>query len=206
MGIEHLIAYNIALLVSILSPGPSMIYLIRNTLTGGRRTGIVTAIGLGVMAVCWTIMALLGLGGVFRVFPWAYTTFKIVGAGFLIYIAWSTWRNASAPIVQTGTPRSHRAFLGSAFLGGILVNLGNPKSVLFAAAVLLVIFPADLSALDKILIAANHLAVELTLQPLLAILLSTGAISRRYLAIKPTLDRIAALALGAIGGRLLLDR
>lgn len=202
MGIEHLIAYNIALLVSILSPGPSMLYLIRNTLTGGRRTGIITAIGLGVMATGWTIMALLGLDGMFRVFPWAYTTFKIVGAGFLIYIAWSTWRGASVPIVQSSTSRSHR----SAFLGGILVNLGNPKSVFFAAAVLVVIFPADLTGLDKAIIAANHLTVELILQPLLAVLLSTGAISRRYLATKPTLDRIAALALGAIGGRLLLDR
>ena len=70
----------------------------------------------------------------------------------------------------------------------------------------MVIFPANLSGLDKAMIAANHLAIELTLQPLLAILLSTRVISQRYLAIKPTLDRIAALALGAIGGRLLLDR
>ena len=202
MGIEHLIAYNLALLISILSPGPSMLFLIRNTLTSGRRTGIITGVGLGVMAVCWTIMALLGLDGIFQAFPWAYTTFKIVGAGFLIYLAWSTWRQASVPIVQSFTPRSR----GSAFLGGILVNLGNPKTVFFAAAVLVVIFPANLSGLEKTLIAANHLAIELTLQPLMAILLSTRAVSQRYLAFKPALDRAAALALGAIGCRLLLDR
>jgi threonine efflux protein len=202
MGIEHLIAYNVALLVSILSPGPSMIYLIRNTLSGGRRTGIITAIGLAVMAAGWTVMALLGLDSIFHVFPWAYTVFKIGGAGFLIYIAWSTWRHASVPVAQNSQPRSHR----SAFIGGILVNLGNPKSVFFAAAVLVVIFPADLSALDKAIIAVDHLIVELTLQPLFAVFLSTRVISQRYLAIKPTLDRIAALALGAIGGRLLLDR
>jgi threonine efflux protein len=194
MGIEHLIAYNVALLVSILSPGPSMIYLIRNTLSGGRRTGIITAIGLAVMAAGWTVMALLGLDSIFHVFPWAYTVFKIGGAGFLIYIAWSTWRHASVPVAQNSQPRSHR----SAFIGGILVNLGNPKSVFFAAAVL--------SALDKAIIAVDHLIVELTLQPLFAVFLSTRVISQRYLAIKPTLDRIAALALGAIGGRLLLDR
>lgn len=202
MGIEHLIAFNIALLVAILSPGPSLIYLIRNTLAGGRRTGIATALGLGVMAASWTVMALLGLDGIFRVFPWAYVTLKTVGAAFLIYIAWGTWRHAKDPIATGSTPRSHR----NAFLGGILLNLGNPKAVIFAAAVLVVIFPANLSGMDKLLIAGNHLAIELTLQPMLAILLSTRAVSQGYLAAKPTLDRIAALALGAIGGRLLLDR
>lgn len=202
MGIEHLIAFNAALLIAILSPGPSLLYLIRNTMAGGRRTGIATAFGLGLMATGWTVMALLGLDGIFRVFPWAYVTLKVVGAVFLLYIAWNTWRHAREAIAASPGLVSHR----NAFLGGILLNLGNPKAVVFAAAVLVVIFPADLTTTDKLLIAGNHLAIELTLQPLLAVFLSTHVISQRYLAIKPTLDRIAALALGAIGGRLLLDR
>lgn len=66
MGIEHLIAYNIALLVSILSPGPSMIYLIRNTLTGGRRAGIATAISLRYLTIKPTLdrIAALALGAI----------------------------------------------------------------------------------------------------------------------------------------------
>lgn len=153
------------------------------------------------MAACWTGMALLGLDGLFRIFPWAYLTLKIAGAAFLIHIAWNTWRHASDPITPETSPSQK-----SAFLGGVLLNLGNPKAVFFAAAILVVIFPANLSGVDKLIIASNHLAVELIIQPLLAILLSTRAISQSYLAAKPKIDRIAALALGAIGGRLLLDR
>jgi threonine/homoserine/homoserine lactone efflux protein len=167
----------------------------------GRRAGIATAAGLAVMAALWTLMALLGLQGLFTIFPWAYAVLKALGAAYLLYIAWTTWRGADRRLTDDHAPSNRRMFLQ-----GMLINLGNPKSVIFAAAVLLVIFPPQLSAGDKAVIFLNHLAVELTVQPLLAVLLSTGLVRRRYLAAKPVLDRIAAAVLGALGLRLLLQR
>lgn len=164
-------------------------------------TGLATAAGLGVMAALWTLMALLGLNGLFLLFPWAYTTLKTLGALFLIYIAWNTWRHAKQPIGNAQKPTGRRAFLS-----GILVNLGNPKSVVFSAAVLVVIFPPALTGIEKSLIFANHLAVEMIVQPLLALLFSTAVISQRYLNAKPILDRVAAVVLGTLGTRLLFDR
>ena len=94
------------------------------------------------------------------------------GAAYLIYIAVKTWRNARMPL-PADTPAT-----GRAFLSGFLVNLGNPKSVFFAAAVLVVVFPPVLTGSEKLIIFANHLTVELIVQPMLAVLLSTRAISR----------------------------
>lgn len=201
MGPEHLIAFNLTLLAAIASPGPSLLYLIRTTLSEGRRTGIAAACGLAAMAALWTAMALMGLDGLFRLFPWAYLGLKIAGAAYLLYIAWGTWKNARTP-VSAGQARSGQ----HAFLSGLLINLANPKSVLFSAAVLVVIFPRDLTLADKTLIFMNHLGVELIVQPLLAVTLSTAVIRNRYLSAKPVLDRIAATILGALGLRLLADR
>lgn len=201
MELVHLLAFNAALLVAIASPGPSLLFLTRTTLTRGRRAGLAAAAGLGMMAALWTLMALLGLDGIFTMFPWLYIVLKTLGAAYLIYVAFTTWRHARQPVTALEGPATRRAFLS-----GLLVNLGNPKSVLFAAAVLVVIFPPDLSAEQKALIFFNHLAVEWTVQPVLAFLLSTGAVSRRYLAAKPVLDRITAAMLGALGLRLLLSR
>lgn len=201
MGPEHLLAFNLTLLAAIASPGPSLLYLIRTTLAEGRRTGIAAGMGLAVMAALWTLMALLGLEAVFALFPWAYLGFKLAGAAYLLYIAWSTWKTARDPVADArARPGSH------AFLSGMLVNLANPKSVLFAAAVLVVIFPRDLTGGQKALIFLNHLGVELIIQPMLAVLLSTTAIRNRYLSAKPLFDRIAAAVLGALGLRLLTDR
>jgi threonine/homoserine/homoserine lactone efflux protein len=88
----------------------------------------------------------------------------------------------------------------------VLVNLANPKSVLFAAAVIVVVFPKGLSLTDKAIIVGNHLMIELLFYSALAMLMSTQAISRRYLRLKPVLDRVAAGVLGALGVRLLAER
>ncbi|MEY8831272.1 LysE family translocator [Sedimentitalea sp. XS_ASV28] len=201
MELAHVIAFNLTLLAAIASPGPSLLFLTRSSMAHGRRAGVAAACGLAVMAALWTLMALLGLEGLFILFPWAYGAFKLLGAGYLLYIAWTTWRSAREPLDEVAAPSGRRMFLQ-----GVLINLGNPKSVMFAAAVLLVIFPSDLNVAEKTLIFFNHLVVELTVQPLLAVLLSTAVIRRRYLGLKPVLDRIAAAVLGALGLRLLLSR
>ena len=200
MEAEHLVAFNLALLAALASPGPALLYALRTTLGSGRAAGIAAGCGLAVMAAAWTLMALLGLDGLFRLFPWAYTTCKVIGAIYLITIAWRTWRGASDPTGQSARPEAR------AFLGGVLINLANPKSVLFAAAVLVVVFPPGLAAAQKAIVVGNHLMVEIVAYTSLALVLSTRSVSRRYLRAKPVLDRIAALVLGALGVRLTLDR
>ncbi|MEO0772297.1 MAG: LysE family translocator [Pseudomonadota bacterium] len=202
MELAHLIAFNLALLAAIASPGPSLLYLVKTTLTKGRAAGVAAGAGLATMAALWTLAALLGLDGIFTLFPWAYAVLKTLGAAYLIWIAVQTWRHATAPVPE-GTVAASK---GRAFLSGLMINLGNPKSVFFAAAVLVVIFPADLTAAEKSIIFFNHLAVELLVQPLLAILLSTGVIRARYLALKPVIDRTVSVILGALGLRLLFAR
>ena len=196
----HLLAFNLVLLAAIASPGPALLYAMRATLTGGRAIGIATGCGLAVMAAVWTLAALAGLEGLFQVFPWAYMAFKFGGAAYLLYIAWQTWKNARQPVTETGRPNSR------AFVGGILVNLANPKSVLFAAAVIVVVFPPALTVADKAVIVANHLLVEIIVYAAVASLLSTRTVSDRYLRAKPILDRIAAIVLGGLAARLIADR
>ena len=201
LGVEHLIAFNLTLLAAIASPGPSLLFLARTTLAEGRTAGIAAAFGLGLMAAIWTAAALLGLDALFGVFPWTYVVVKTIGAAYLIWIAIQMWGNARQPVAK-GTKTAHSKF----FRQGLLINLGNPKSVLFSAAVLVVIFPQDLTPAAKALIFGNHLAVEWIAQPLLAILLSTEAVRRRYMNAKVITDRLAAGVLGGLGLRLLADR
>lgn len=201
MGWEHVLAFNLTLLAAIASPGPSLLFLTRTSMAEGRGAGIAAALGLGLMAAVWTGAALLGLNALFALFPWAYAAVKTVGAAYLIWIAVQTWRHARQPVTG-GAEAAH----GRYFRQGLLVNLANPKSVLFAGAVIVVVFPEGLSAGEKAFIFANHLLVEWIVQPALAVLLSTAAVRRRYLGAKHVLDRIAATVLGALGLRLLIER
>lgn len=200
MEAADVLAFNLALAAAWASPGPAMLVAMRATLAGGRRAGFATGAGLAVVAAGWTLLALAGLDTVFRVFPWAYVVFKTAGAAYLLWIAWTTWRDARKAIGRAALP-SRRAFLD-----GALVNLGNPKSVLFAAAVLVVIFPPDLDWGAKLAVAANHLALELAAYGALVAVLGAERVAARYLRAKAWLDRVAAGMLGALGLRLLVER
>lgn len=198
--IEYFLAFNLALIAAIASPGPALLIAIRTTLSEGKIAGIAMGCGLGLMAAMWTLMALLGLEGIFKLFPWAYATAKIIGALYLLYIAWTTWRDAKDPIANSSKPTAY------AFRHGLLINLSNPKSVLFAAAVLIVIFPPDMTLMEKAFVAINHLLVEIAFYSVLALVMSTETVSKTYLRAKVYLDRFAALVLGALGLRLLFHR
>jgi threonine/homoserine/homoserine lactone efflux protein len=170
-------------------------------LADGRGAGIAAGLGLGLVAALWTLAALLGLDALFTLFPWAYTALKIGGAAYLIHIAWCTWRTARAPVAEaTAKPR------GRAFLDGALINLGNPKSVIFAASVLVVIFPKGLSAFEIAIIVGNHMIVEYIFYAGFATLLSGATARHAYLGAKPWIDRAAALLLGALGLKLLASK
>ncbi len=200
MTLEHIIAFNAVLIVSILSPGAAFLMAVRSSVSNGRRAGIATGLGLGLMASLWTLAALLGMDAVFTLFPWAFAILKIGGALYLIYLAVMTWRGAHKPLTSSVKPQ------GRAFIDGFLVNLGNPKSVLFAAAMLVVVFPPNLSAPQIAFVTLNHLTLEILFYTACAFILSAPAARARYLRAKPTLDRTAALLLGGLGLKLLLQR
>ncbi|MEM5543973.1 LysE family translocator [Sulfitobacter sp. AS92] len=200
MELSHLIAFNVALIASILSPGPAFLIALKTTLSSGRQAGVAVGFGLGLVASFWTLAALLGLEAVFLAFPWAYALVKGVGAVYLLYVAYGMWRGALEPVTTTVKPARH------AFRQGMMINILNPKSVLFAAAVLVVIFPEKMRLGENLLIVGNHLIIEVIFYTTLAFGMSRPAVSQGYLRAKIYLDRVASAVLGLLGLRLLFSR
>jgi threonine/homoserine/homoserine lactone efflux protein len=200
MTYAHLLAFNVALLAAIVSPGPAFIIAVRTTLSAGRRAGVAIGCGLGLMAATWTLMALLGLRAAFELFPWAYGVGKIAGAIYLLYVAWKMWTGARQPI------EVHAQVAERAFRQGFLVNLLNPKSVLFAGAVLILALPQNMTWIENAIVALNHLVVEIVFYTALAFCMSRPFVSRQYLRAKFYVDRVSSIVLGELGLRLLSDR
>ena len=199
LNAAQLAAFNVALFVAVASPGPAFLVCTQESLTGGRRAGIVCGLGLALVAGLWTLAALAGLDALFTAFPFAYSALKIGGAVLVLLFAVQTWIGARRPFEPAARPSKRRAFLR-----GVLLNLGNPKSVLFSAGVLLVIFPAGLSAGAMAAITLNHIALEAVVYAILANALTLDTVRTRYLALKPVIARAMAVILGGLGLRLLV--
>lgn len=124
-----LAAYSLACIVLFITPGPDMSLFLAKTVSGGRAAGIAAFSGATLGCIVHSLLAAFGLSALIAASPIAFLTLKIVGAAYLLWLAFDAVRNGSSLNVRTdGTSRT--AFWQT-FLLGLTVNLTNPKVVLF---------------------------------------------------------------------------
>ena len=195
MEAASLIAFNIAILGALASPGPAFIAMMRTAFAQGRAAALRCGLGLACAAVCWTGLALAGMSAIFALVPWAYAALKLLGAAYLIWLAVAMWRGAHRPVTQDA-PRGL-----SGFRLGLVTNFANPKAVFFIAAIFATVFPTMPRGADAALIVANHLALETLWYTAAALILSTAPARAFYMRLKARIDRIAAAMLGILALR-----
>ena len=196
MDLAALLAFNLAILGALASPGPAVIAMLRASLGSGQRAGWLCGLGLSVGATFWSLLAILGLSALFAVVPWAFLALKIAGGAYLIWLALSLWRNADTP-VQTDAPHGLNGFKL-----GLVTNMANPKAVVFIAAIFTTVFPAMPTGASAALVLGNHLALELAFYSILTVGLTIPAIRAAYLRFKAVFDRAAAAVLGGMALRI----
>jgi threonine/homoserine/homoserine lactone efflux protein len=124
--------------IMIVTPGPDTALTIRNTLMGGRRPGVFTAVGVSAGQAVWTLATATGIAALLAASEPAFLAVKIVGSAYLI------WLGAQALLAAArGRPRHvasverRRLAPAKALRQGLLNNLGNPKMAAFFPSLLL---------------------------------------------------------------------
>ena len=130
MPLPTYLLYLLAVLLLIVTPGPTMLMTLTNSVNHGPHRALASL--SGALAANFAIMMLsaLGLGAVLAASQAAFTTLKLAGAAYLIWLGVRTFRNGGG--LQLGAqaaPRGH-----SLFMQGVLVGASNPKSLLFFTA------------------------------------------------------------------------
>lgn len=198
MSAEQVIALVSALTLAILTPGPAIIATIQTAFAHGRERALPYALGLAAGASLWCIFALMGLAVLFKLMPALFVALKIFGGLYLLWFARGLWCAASRPLpTAAGGARG--------FLGGIALNLSNPKPALFYAALILSVFPEPMAPPQQVLIYGICLTTELFWYALVAVLMSTGTMRSRYFAAKSWIDRAAALTMALLGVVLIVN-
>ena len=135
-------AYVLACLMLAATPGADMALFLSRTLAGGRAQGFAAQAGASVGLIVHTFAAALGLSALLAASAQAYEAVKIAGALYLLWLAFRAIRHGSALKLKAGAPA--RGGLRGAFTNGLLINLTNPKIVLFFVTFL----PQFISASD----------------------------------------------------------
>lgn len=203
-----MLAFAAACAVISLVPGPDMMFIMANGIARGRKAGVVAAAGMSTGLAGHTVAAALGLGAVLQAAPVALDTVRVVGAVFLVYLAVTTLRSAK-DVAKTAPTKFGGRSLRRTYVMATLVNLSNPKVVLFYLAFFPQFvteggwsLPLQFLAMGGILIVIGF-AVDATVG------LASGALSALLLrkpAVQRWLNRVSAAIFGGLAVRLVADR
>jgi homoserine/homoserine lactone efflux protein len=130
MTLSTYLLYLLAVSLLIITPGPTMLMTLTNSVNHGPWRALASL--SGALAANFAIMMLsaLGLGAVLAASQAAFTTLKLIGAAYLIWLGVRTFRNGGG--LQLGGDAAPRG--RSLFMQGVLVGASNPKSLLFFTA------------------------------------------------------------------------
>ena len=184
---EAILAASTVFFLGAISPGPSLLMVIRNTIVGGRRRGVMCAVGHGIGFGLYAGIAIFGLIVLLEQAPQVFLVLQLIGIALLFWYGWLMWHHAKDEIEES--------FEGEArgFLEGFSIAFFNPKIALFLIAVLAQVLDAGMSLATKLVIGFIGMAIDmiwyvlvavfLTGTPILDWLRENGAIVNRVTAI-----------------------
>jgi threonine/homoserine/homoserine lactone efflux protein len=191
----------------VLTPGPNMIYLVSRTLTQGRTAGLVSLLGVATGFFVYLLGSAAGLSALFAVVPYLYTAVKLLGAAYLLWLAWQVLAaGKGALFVARPLPPDPPRRL---FLMGLVTNLLNPKIAMLYISLLPQFIDARRGSVagQSVVLGLVQICVALTLNSL--IVLTAGRIARA-LARRPRWVAahrwVMGSVLGALAVRMLTDR
>ena len=204
------VAFVVAVFLLSVAPGPDMLFIVANAAAGGRRAGLVSAVGMSTGLAVHTVAAALGLSALIAAAPDALVVIRVAGAGFLVYLAISSWRASRAAGTEERAKPVKERSLRKLYAMATLTNLANPKVVLFYLAFLPQFLshgpgawpiPVQLLTLGVVFIVVG-LSVDGTVG------FTAGSLADKVLgrpAVRRRLERASALIFGGLAVRLALD-
>jgi threonine/homoserine/homoserine lactone efflux protein len=148
LGVHDLALFAATVFVLNATPGVDMAYTVASTLRGGWRQGVAAAVGIMAGCVLHTLAAAFGLAALLATSAEAFTVVKLVGAAYLLYVAWGMARAGLKPVAAAAEVIAPPSLWRTA-RQGFFTNALNPKVALFFLALLPQFIAAD--APDKTL-------------------------------------------------------
>ena len=201
--LETLVAFVAVSAVVICTPGQDTALTIRNTVAGGRSSGVSTAAGVAAGQAVWTVAASAGVVALLTASEPVFRALKLVGPAYLLYLGAQSLRAALTRRAYEQGLRSAAPLTPSrALRQGLLSNLGNPKMAVFFAS-LLPQFAPEGSSSFAVLLALGFLFCALTLAWLSLYAVSISRLGRLLTTtVRRTLDAVTGVVLVALGYRL----
>lgn len=191
-------------LLGMMSPGPDFFYIARTAALHGRKNAVFAVLGIVTGVMFWAAATMLGLSLILKTFPMFNSVLMCLGGGYLMYLGWkmvNVRQNADFRHAEAGGPAPARPL--DEAKKGLLVNLSNPKIVVYFSSVMSAVL-ADIAETWQIAGVLLLLWVEtLVFFSGLAVLFSGQAVKRFYSRYSRYLDNFSGLFFLCFGAYLI---
>ncbi|WP_456424346.1 LysE family translocator [Lutibacter sp.] len=131
MNYEILISFIGASMLLTIMPGPDIIYVLVQSMTNGKKYGIVTALGLVSGILIHTSLVAFGISAILKQSENLYFTIKLFGAFYLMYLAFQTYKSTNEIFLDSKATKKN---LINLYKQGFIMNVLNPKVSIFFLA------------------------------------------------------------------------
>jgi len=170
MGVDLYLAFILATAVLVIIPGPVVTTVIAESVSYGVRPALFIVAGTAVASIIHLSIFALGLNSVISILADSFEVLRWLGVGYLVYLGTKQWRATTDQTMEAPKTKSVKRL----FLRGFLVNLTNPKVLLFYAAFFpQFIDPSQPAGPQLLILCVTFLTVATTLDSTYAFLAST---------------------------------
>jgi threonine/homoserine/homoserine lactone efflux protein len=129
---EILFSFVVATLVLAISPGPDNIFVLTQSIVNGKKFGLATVFGLMTGCIIHTTLVAFGVSTIIKENENLFLFIKILGAGYLLYLAFQVYKSDAKIIIFTKNVPQKTTW--QLFKKGFLMNVLNPKVTIFFLA------------------------------------------------------------------------
>ena len=181
--------FFIAALVVALAPGPDNLFVLAQSATHGARAGFSVICGLCTGICVQTALLIVGVSALIAASPVAFFVLQCCGAAYLLYLAYKSFQVRAGVVKLDADAEAAGLLFRRLYLRGIIMNLTNPKAVLFALSFIppAVDLKRDMSpALQMVVLGAEFVVATMIVFGTVAIL--AGAV-KKFLLNSPKANR-----------------
>ena len=190
MDIESLLGISFVCAMGAVSPGPSLVVVLRNTITGGRMQGIMTGIGHGLGFGIYAFIAVMGLSSVLLANAQLFNLLQVLGALVLIWLAFKLIAHKQSDLSVKYEESGYRGFFE-----GFIIAFLNPKILVFLVAVFSQFLNTDINNSDRLLMAIIAGAIDTMWYVFVAVVLAGTTIVDKLRENAAIIDRLIGMVL-----------
>ncbi len=187
-------------LMGAMTPGPSLIIVLKHTVSGGRLNGVLTSIAHGIGVAIYALLTVIGLAIIIESTPWLFNLIKYAGVILLLWLAYKALisKSSFAEMITQGTKVTKR----QSFREGLLIAFLNPKLAIFFLALFSQFVDAQAGWQQNAVMVATVSGIDTLWYCLIALLLSQSAILAKLRNNVHIVEKVTGIALLAVAARI----